>query len=43
MNCSLAKLTKEELENCVLPFIPKNLSSIINTKLTDCYLVFQTL
>ena len=24
MNCSLAKLTKEELENCVLPFIPKN-------------------
>ena len=24
MNCSLAKLTKEELEKCVLPFIPKN-------------------
>lgn len=24
MNCSLAKLTKIELENCVLPFIPKN-------------------
>lgn len=24
MNCSLAKLTKNELENCILPFIPKN-------------------
>jgi len=24
MNCLLAKLTKVELENCVLPFIPKN-------------------
>ena len=24
MNCSLAKLTKNEIENCILPFIPKN-------------------
>lgn len=24
MNCLLAKLTKNELENCILPFIPKN-------------------
>ena len=24
MNCSLAKITKVELENCVLPFISKN-------------------
>lgn len=24
MNCSLAKLTKKELETCILPFIPKN-------------------
>lgn len=24
MNCSLAKLTKNEIETCILPFIPKN-------------------
>jgi hypothetical protein len=24
MNSSLAKVTKRELENCILPFIPKN-------------------
>jgi hypothetical protein len=24
MNCSFAKLTKNELETCILPFIPKN-------------------
>lgn len=24
MNSSLAKLTKNEIENCILPFIPKN-------------------
>jgi len=24
MNCKYANLTKEQIENCILPFIPKN-------------------
>ncbi len=31
MNCLLTKLTKNELENCILPFIPKNKRGFTST------------